>query len=181
MTTLSFDPGTNSTGWSLFEDNKLLDAGKFRATSTWNQSKRLGYMLKRSQELISTVIPDVVVVEEQFMGVNRKTSLITARAMGVIIAYSGLLDIKVVGFPPAEVKKAVTNMGNADKYVVSAKINELYKGNPVMSKIGPYVESGKDKTDDIYDAIAINHTYWLLGEIRYEKKKNQVKETSRIL
>lgn len=181
MRVLAFDPGTNSTGWSLFQDKKPIQCGKFRASSGWVQSKRLGYMLKMCNDLIKKAKPDVIIVEQQFAGKNAKTSLITARAMGIIISLAGMYGIKTVAYQPSEVKKAVTGKGNDGKEVVAEKLLEIYSDDVVIIDIGNFVDKGKDKTDDIYDAVAINHTYWQLGEEVIEIKKKQETVVSRVI
>lgn len=173
MLALSIDPGTVSSGWSLFEDGKPLACGKIRATASWTQSKRLGRMLDGIETLFDEYSPDVLVVEEQFTGVNRQTSLITARAMGIAIALAGTRGIRAIGITPPEVKKAVTGKGNADKSVVCETIQLIYDDSEVVRNIGPYIEKGKDKTDDIYDAVGINHSFWVLGDTRTVIKKDK--------
>lgn len=181
MKTISFDPGTNFTGYSIFENGTPIEAGVLRATSSWTQSKRLGHLLYCIHKILTEHKPDAVIVEEQFVGRNPKTSLVTARAMGLAIAVAGGLGIKVVGFTPSEVKKSVTGIGNADKVFVANKVIEKYIDNPAIKNIGPYVDKGKNKTDDIYDAVAINETFWLLGETRVEMANKKEKVSSRIL
>ena len=136
MLVLSIDPGTVSTGWSIFKDDVPVACGKIRATSSWKQSKRLGQMLDGIETLFDEYSPDILIVEEQFTGMNRKTSLITARAMGIAIALAGTRDIKVYGYMPSEIKMAVTGKGNADKSIVAETILLMHDDCECVRNVG---------------------------------------------
>ena len=181
MKSLAFDPGTVSTGWSIFIDGEPVANNKVRAVSSWNQSKRLGFILKGISEIITNEEPDIIVVEEQHVGKNAKTSLITARALGLIIAVAGINDIPVYEFKPSEIKKAVTGMGNAPKEEVAQELLKIYKDSQCVINIGDYIDKGVNKTDDIYDAVGINHALKVLGDKRQEGTKKEPVYVSRAI
>lgn len=181
MKSLAFDPGTVSTGWSLFEDGEPVENEKIRAVSGWLQSKRLGFMMANISNVITRTAPDIIVVEEQHVGKNAKTSLITARALGIIIALANANNIPVYEFKPSEIKKAVTGKGNATKMEVADTILEIYASNNAVINIGKYIDSGTGKTDDIYDAVGINHALKVLGDTRFKVTKKQQEEISRAI
>lgn len=181
MKTLAFDPGTVSTGWSVFIDGEPQRNNKIRAKSGWKQSKRLGYIIEHTIKLIQEEQPDIIAVEEQHVGKNAKTSLITARAMGVIIAVAGMAGIPVVEFKPSEIKKAVTGKGDAGKNEVASSILDLYSIYDAVQEVGAYIDTGVNKTDDIYDAIGINHALKVLGDTRTEGTKKEPVYVSRAI
>lgn len=160
---ISFDPGTVSTGWSLRIDNKIVECGKIQCPSSWKQSKRLGHLLKETMSLLCRLNPDRVAIEQQHVGKNAQTSLITARAMGIIIAVAGAGGISCSVRQPSEIKKSATGKGNSSKEDVANAILLTYKDNPVIQNIGTFVSEGVNKTDDIYDAVAINHDDLTMG------------------
>lgn len=178
MLVLSVDPGTICTGWSLFEDAKPRNHGKVHIKSTLSQSERLSILMKDITNVIIRFNPDILAIEDQFVGRNPRASLVTARAKGIVIAVAAACGIKVIEYSPCEIKKAVTGKGNANKQLVQEEILALYSSNDTVKEIGEFKSTGKGKNDDIYDAIGINHTYWVLGEDKIVdiKKKDRKKE-----
>lgn len=181
MKTIAFDPGTVFTGWSVFVDGEPIANDKYRAKSGWNQSKRLGYIFTQVITLLREEQPDMIGIEEQHVGKNAKTSLITARALGIIISAAGMCDIPVYEFKPSEIKKAVTGNGAAQKEVVAEKLLEIYKENEAVQSIGEFKDSTVNKTDDIYDAVGINHALKVLGTTRNEGTVKKPVITSRAI
>lgn len=181
MKTIAFDPGTVFTGWSVFIDGEPISNGKFRAVSGWVQSKRLGYIFTQVIGLLREEQPDMIGIEEQHVGKNAKTSLITARALGIIISAAGMCDIPVYEFKPSEVKKAVTGDGSSSKEEVAIKLLEIYSENECVQNIGSYLDTTIHKTDDIYDAVGINHALKVLGITRTEGTKKKPIVTSRAI
>ena len=157
MIILAFDPGTVSTGWAYSNNGVIIDCNKIRSVTSWSQSKRLGHLLRECNKLIELINPDEIRIEQQFVGKNAKTSLITARAFGIIVAIAGAKGIKCVAKAPSEIKFSVTGIGNSPKDIIAETLKLLYDDNKVIQNIGEFKDKGKDKTDDIYDAVAILH------------------------
>lgn len=184
---LGVDPGTVCTGWSLFNNGDLINCNKIHLTSGWLQSKRLQYMMWGIETVMTAYSPDVLAIEDQFVGANQRTSLVTARAKGIVIAMASAYNIKVVEYAPSEIKKAVTGLGNASKELLQQKIIELYGNHEIVKALGDFCDKGKNKNDDIFDSIGIGHTYHILGEekvvsVRDKKTKKLVAKTvSRII
>lgn len=180
MRVLGVDPGTVCTGWSIFNNNEPELCGKIQVTSGWKQSKRLAHMMWGIETVIDEYAPDIMVIEDQYVGKNKRSSLVTARAKGIAIAVAFAHGIKVIEYAPAEIKLAVTGKGNASKSLVTETILTIYSDSEIVKSVGPYSDKGKKKTDDIYDAIGINHTYCVLGEektVDVEDKKTKEKTT----
>lgn len=160
---LSFDPGTVVTGWSLRVDNDIIECGKIQCPSSWKQSKRLGHLLKETMSLMLRLNPERIAIEQQHVGKNASTSLITARAMGIIIAVAGAGGIPCSTKQPSEIKKSATGKGNASKEEVADAMLLFYKDNTSVQGVGTFTDKGVSKTDDIYDAIAINYDDLISG------------------
>ena len=164
MLALSIDPGTICSGWALFNDGELKGCGKIHLKSGMKLSERLAELMWGIQTILDEHSPDMMIVESQFTGRNLKTSLVTARAMGIAIAAAAMAGVKVIEYAPTEVKKAVTGTGKATKEQVTESIITKYGNHALIKELGPYRSSGKDKNDDIYDAIGINDTFWILKD-----------------
>lgn len=162
MKTLAVDPGLLCTGWSIFDDGIPTQCQKITMKTKDTQSSRLGLLVWEFQTIIEEYEPEIMIIEDQFVGKNMRTSLITARAKGVIIAAGAMSGIKVIEYAPTEIKSVVTGKGNAPKQLVADELIRLYSSNDIIRSIGPYCEKGKNKNDDMYDSLGINHTYWTL-------------------
>ena len=183
MLMLSVDPGTVCTGWSMFEDEELFNCNKIHLTSSWLQSKRLEYMMWGIESILNEYSPDVLAIEDQFVGANQRASLVTARAKGIVIAMASSHNIKVIEYAPSEIKKAVTGLGNASKELLMKKVIELYGDYEIVKALGDFCDKGKNKNDDIFDSIGIGHTYKILGEEKtvVVKDKKTGKKVSKIV
>lgn len=171
MLVLAVDPGTVCTGLSLWEDGNLTHCSKIHLTASWLQSKRLEFMMWGIDAILVDYSPDVMVIEDQFVGANQRASLVTARAKGIAIAMGSAHGMKIVEYAPSEIKKAVTGIGNASKELLQKKIVELYGNLEIVKALGPFCDKGKNKNDDIFDSIGIGHTYHILGEEKTVAKK----------
>lgn len=87
MITLSLDQASRTTGWSVFEDNKLKDYGKFDYNDQ-DIGVRLNKIRNKVKELTDTYSPDQVIFEEiqlqNNVGNNVQTFKILAMVYGVI-------------------------------------------------------------------------------------------------
>lgn len=63
MKILALDQASRTTGWSLFEDKKLVTYGKFTFTDD-DFGQRLYKIRNKVQELINTYQPDEVILED---------------------------------------------------------------------------------------------------------------------
>ena len=162
MKTLAVDPGLSCTGWSIFDDGIPTHCQKIALRSKDTQSSRLAKLVWEFQTIIEEYETEIMIIEDQFVGKNMRTSLVTARAKGVIIAAGAMCGIKVIEYAPTEIKSVVTGKGNAPKQLVADELIRLYGSNDIIQSIGPYCEKGKNKNDDMYDSVGINHTFWTL-------------------
>jgi len=162
MKTLAVDPGLLCTGWSIFDEGNPTYCNKITMKSKDTQSSRLANLIWEFSTIIEEYEPEIMLIEDQYVGKNMRTSLITARAKGVIIAAGAMAGIKVIEYAPSEIKSVVTGKGNATKQFVADELIRIYYNSDVVKSLGAYCEKGKGKNDDMYDSIGINHTYWTL-------------------
>lgn len=145
MKILGLDPGTTRIGYGLIESRpglKLINYGviEVRAKTETGKLLELGDRLTR---IIADYRPDWAGVEKLYFAKNQKTALAVSQARGVMIYLLMKNKIPVYECRPADVKKAVTGYGFADKKAV-AKMVKIILG--VTAITGP---------DDASDALAI--------------------------
>jgi Holliday junction resolvasome RuvABC endonuclease subunit len=94
--------------------------------------RRLAMMSLKAQQLVSMVCPDVVYIEEGFVGVNRKNSAILLQQRGAIVSglqkaceHDGLEEpIMINDAPHSSVKKLLTGNGKSSKIDVRRSVCE---------------------------------------------------------
>lgn len=164
MKVMGVDGALGTTGIAVVDGGTVIQITKIRTAKvkkTPDESARLKQIADEFQTLLMFHNPEIVVMENQHVSrVNPKTSLGLARVRGVIQLICALRNIPFCTLEPGEIKKHVTGKGNAKKELVQEKIVELYKDQAIVqSVLSEIIPTGKDKTDDMADALAIAHTY----------------------
>lgn len=145
MIVVGIDPGTRKTGWASLD---LHQNGQVM----WLDSDTITTHAKKPAERLCEVFyalriiglfpaPNVVAIESGYFGLSGRTGLALAEMRGVCMLVGALYKADVQTYAPAEVKRAVTGKGNADKETVRAKVSEI---------VGRTIESY-----DEADAIAV--------------------------
>lgn len=131
MIVLGVDPGTAITGYGVVRMDEgqpsLIECGVIRTVPTAQLHARLHDIHEGITELIARHRPDVLVVEDVFYSRNVRTTVVLGHARGVVLLAGASAGIKVVEYPPAEVKKAVTGNGAATKPQVQFMITQLLR------------------------------------------------------
>lgn len=162
MSVLGIDPSVACSGYALVDKfDNIIDVGTIVTSPKDEEPKRLDRIYWEIKAMCETYKPSIVVLEDQFVGKNPKTSLYLARARGVamLACYHAGIDVHL--FTPSEIKKAMTGKGNAKKELVQQAAVEYYKDNPIIQELfaDGIKKSGKKKNDDISDALAAVYTY----------------------
>jgi crossover junction endodeoxyribonuclease RuvC len=164
MKILGIDPGTRVVGYGMIElrGTELLPiaGGIIRTDPAEPISRRLKQIHENIVVILKRCDPDAAVIEEVFFGKNISTLIKIGEARGAILAACALSNVETFGYPPAEVKKAVTGNGRAPKSQVRTMVGML---------LGRRL---KVETDDVSDALAVaichaNRARFKLGENRY--------------
>jgi len=163
---LGIDPSIASTGYAVIDKGKLIACGKITTSSKHTETFRMHELFEAIRDIVQEFQPDITVMEDQFMGVNAQTSLYLARARGVAMISAYEAGSQIVIYTPSEIKKCVTGIGNSKKDLVQEKVIELYKDAELVDfYFSQGIKSnGKNKNDDISDAIAIAHTHKVLNQ-----------------
>ncbi len=85
MKILGLDPAS-TTGWSLIEDDRIIDYGTIITNSTMHIGQRLNYIALELDRLLEKTKPDMIAIEDVLLGISGvKTLSLLARISGVII------------------------------------------------------------------------------------------------
>jgi crossover junction endodeoxyribonuclease RuvC len=101
--------------------------------------------------IIDRFDPDVVVVEDVFVGKNARSALMLGHVRGVILLAAEVCGVPVAQYTPREIKKAVAGNGNATKDQVAFMVQKRLRLKEVPSP------------SDASDAVAAALSYSLLG------------------
>ena len=157
MVILGIDPGYATTGFGVvFSDRgnlKLLNYGTITTPTTltfpqrlevlYDDMKRLEVLYDDMEELLRTVKPEAVAVEELFWGHNVTTGIGVSHGRGVILLAIQKSGVPLYEYTPNQVKQAVVGYGGAEKHQVMDMTRRLLH----MEKVA--------RPDDAADAIAI--------------------------
>ena len=147
MRILGIDPGYATTGFGILEAGRgsvqLLNYGTITTPTTLTFPERLVVLYDDMVQLIETVKPDAVAVEELFWGHNVTTGIGVSHGRGVILLAICKSGAPLFEYTPNQVKQAVVGYGSADKQQVREMTRRILK----MEKVA--------RPDDAADAIAI--------------------------
>jgi len=145
---LGVDPGLNITGYGVLEPTaaglKLCEAGIVRGRSRGSLTARLMEIHDGIAEVIATLKPAVLALEELYSHYARpRTAILMAHARGVICLAGAEAGIEVVHYPSTQIKRILTGNGRAPKSQIQRSI-QLELG---LSKL--------PEPADVADALAI--------------------------
>jgi crossover junction endodeoxyribonuclease RuvC len=151
MRVLGVDPGSQRTGWGVVSGSSnrpvLIESGEIRLATGMGFAERLHRLRIEFETIVRRFEPQAAAVESPFHGVNARSALQLAHARGVLLAVLGGLEVSVVEYTPAVVKRTVTGNGRAEKTQVGAMVVRLLS---LDSAIG-----SSDRADAL--AIALCH------------------------
>jgi crossover junction endodeoxyribonuclease RuvC len=117
-TVVGFDPGTAVTGWAAVtgpKSPKLIRAGAIRAKANRPIEQRLQAIYEGVTAILDEYHPQIVAVEDPFVGKNPSGALTLGQARGVILLAVAQEGCNVVSYSPATIKASVAGKGSADK------------------------------------------------------------------
>lgn len=129
MRVLGIDPGTAACGYGIVHES----GGRLRAVlHGWWQTAagerpelRLKIIYDGVQELVEEHRPDVVALEESFVGVDARTALSVGQARGAVLVACALAGVECAEYAPNRVKQAVCGYGLADKVQVQRMVQAI--------------------------------------------------------
>ncbi len=154
---LGIDPGLNTTGYGVLEvsDRQLsiVEAGVVRGRTRGSLPARVREIHEGVADVIQSLSPDVVALEELFSHYKRpKTAILMGHARGVIVLAAALQDIPVHSYAATQVKSIVTGSGRAPK----SQMQEAVRRELQLQKA--------PEPDDVADALAIAMCHYYLEQ-----------------
>jgi crossover junction endodeoxyribonuclease RuvC len=125
---LGVDPGSRAAGWAVVEfgaKTRLVSAGVLRPPASVEIAPRLLFLRERLREVVERERPDVAAVERVFSGKNPQSLITLGEARGVLVLTLAEAGVPVTDITPAEIKKAVTGTGGAEKEQVRRMVEAL--------------------------------------------------------
>ena len=129
MKILGIDPGLATIGFGAVESVRgrpsMLRYGVITTPAGAALSIRLLQISRDMQELLETVGPDEVAVEELYFSKNVTTGMAVSHSRGVILLEIARRAIPVFAYTPMQVKQAVVGYGKAEKAQVMEMTRQL--------------------------------------------------------
>ena len=147
MRILGLDPGIATVGFGVIDTVKnrqtLVTCGVITTPAHTPLTSRLDQIYTDLEELIRTVRPDVMAVEELFFNTNITTGISVAQGRGVILLCAYRCGLQIFEYTPLQVKQAVVGYGRAEKKQVMDMVKRI------LNLPAP------PKPDDAADAVAL--------------------------
>ncbi|MFZ4684775.1 MAG: crossover junction endodeoxyribonuclease RuvC [Hyphomonadaceae bacterium] len=159
---LGIDPGLRHTGWGVITlDGPRLGwiaHGVINPDPHADMADRLAILCADLREVIAAHTPDEAAVEETFVNINPKSTLLLGQARGAAMATLAGVGLKVHEFAARKVKQSIVGTGAADKVQVAFMVRRL------LPKAG---DVAADAADALAVAICGAHHRPLAGERRH--------------
>ena len=131
MKVLGIDPGTAACGYGIVHESggrlRALDHGWWQTRPDTRPELRLKTIFDGVSALIEAHRPDVVALEDAFVGADARTALSVGQARGAVLVASARADVACAEYPPARVKQTVCGYGRADKEQVGRMVRVLLR------------------------------------------------------
>jgi crossover junction endodeoxyribonuclease RuvC len=147
MRILGIDPGSETTGWGVIEDDgrhcRLVECGTVRALAGQKFPARLLRIADSLEEIIARHRPEACAIEDGFLATNVKVTLKLGQVRGVAMLVAERAALEIHEYSPRLVKQTVAGHGNAEKFQVQQMVKTLLS---LASIPEPY---------DVADALAV--------------------------
>jgi crossover junction endodeoxyribonuclease RuvC len=148
MRILGIDPGLRTTGYGAIEwangQVKIIEAGVIRVKPEAPLSKRVGELFASLIEVLETLKPDAMALEELYSHYERpRTAILMGHARGVICLAAHQQGVPVHNYAATKVKRMLTGNGRAPKSQMQLSICREFR----LEKV--------PEPPDVADALAI--------------------------
>ncbi len=131
MTVLGIDPGTAACGYGVVRrDGSRLTAvghGWWTTSPQERPELRLKRIYEEIIDLVTRYEPEVVAVEDSYVGRDARAALSVGQARGVTLVACANAGIPCAEYPPATVKQAVCGYGRAEKGQVQRMVQAILR------------------------------------------------------
>ncbi len=127
MRILGIDPSLNKTGYGVVDFSagtvRLVEGGVITPPRSKNLGLRLADLQRSLAEIIGTLRPDVMVVEDVFsQAIRPRTAILMGHARGALICAAALADMPIYHYSATAVKRALVGTGAASKQQVASMV-----------------------------------------------------------
>lgn len=127
MRVLGVDPSLHVTGYGVVEQDgaglKLIEGGKITPRRGASLAERLADLQRGIDDVISSLRPDVMIVEEIFARTNHpRTAILMAHARGALVCTAAVAGLPVYDYAATAVKRALVGRGAATKDQVASMV-----------------------------------------------------------
>lgn len=126
---LGIDPGSQHTGYGLIEKRgaqlRTIEFGCWSPSANLSFAQKLNFIGTRMDQVLSTYRPEVVGIEQIFLGESVASAFKLGHVRGVIMQLCGKFDAEVLEMPTRSVKKMITGNGGAMKEHVQMMVKNL--------------------------------------------------------
>jgi crossover junction endodeoxyribonuclease RuvC len=126
VTVLGIDPGTAACGYGIVHESggrlRAVDLGWWKTPARQRPELRLRTIYEGVAGLVERYVPDAVVLEESFVGVDARTALSVGQARGAVMVAAADAGVECAEYAPARVKQTVCGYGRAEKAQVQRMV-----------------------------------------------------------
>ncbi len=132
---MGIDPGLRITGFGVIDKSgsnlTYVSSGSVK-TLAGELPIRLKLILNNLSEVIAQYQPEHVAIEQVFVNINPKTTLLLGQARGAAICAAVMNNLTVSEYTALQIKQAVVGNGHAKKNQVQEMVVRLLRltGNP---------------------------------------------------
>ncbi len=128
---LGIDPGLGITGYGVVDKRGAalgyVASGRIVSDAERPLAERLAVILEGLEEVIATYSPQEAAVEQVFVNVNPRSTLLLGQARGAAICAAVIARLPVSEYTALQVKQAVVGLGHARKEQVQEMVKRLLK------------------------------------------------------
>jgi crossover junction endodeoxyribonuclease RuvC len=129
MRVLGIDPGSIRTGFGVVEQNgrafRCVGHGEAQAPRRLDLPHRIHAIVQRVGEVMDSVQPDCVAVEEAFYHESVRSTLVLGHVRGALLVAAVQRGLLVAEYSPREVKLSVAGSGAAAKEQVAYMVRRM--------------------------------------------------------
>lgn len=169
---LGIDPGLNRTGFGVIDARgdrlRFVDAGVIRVPAG-DLAARLGVILRELGAVITEHQPAMAVVEQVFVNVNPRSTLLLGQARGAALCAAVAAELPVHEYAALAIKQAVVGTGRATKEQVQMMIARL---------LSLAVAPPPDAADALACAVCHAHARRLAAQVRAQASPSAAARTA---
>lgn len=167
MAVLAIDPGIVVAAYCVFDDSGVpIEFGDIKFNTKRTQEQRFWEFFSKLREISAKHDIKEVICESQFVN-------IMSQIVGMIMAFSGSIDVKLTKFVPSAWKKAATGRGNIPEDELRTLIENKYSS---LAGISEHVID----CAGMYEAYVNKINSVPLSKPKPKKKKGKTDDSSTI-